>query len=138
MAKKSTDNASKATIRSRASGGSAGAISELSTAGATTNQAPPIRVAWGGVSAIPAKAAAYGLTALFDHTHASVTNAASANPGFRWNGGPVVSRPQVFSSFWGKTWSTSANAKRVDRFNLYLKDLLQSKYMNILTQYGVG
>jgi hypothetical protein len=94
-------------------------------------------VAWGGVSPIPAKAAAYGLTTVFEPPNAP-TIAAAASPSFRWHGGPVVSRPQVFSSFWGQTWSKPANKQRANRLNQYLKDLLQSKYMNILTQYGVG
>lgn len=94
------------------------------------------RVARGGVSPIPAKAAAYGLTTLVEH-HAPVL-AAAAHPNFSFHGGPVIKRPRVFSSFWGQTWSQAANKTRAERLNQYLKDLLKSKYMNILSQYGVG
>ncbi len=94
------------------------------------------RVAWGGVSPVPQKAAGYGLQSVSSRQGPSIT--AAANPQFSWHGGPIVPNPQVFSSFWGPTWTKSANQKRATRLNQYLKDLLQSKYMNILTQYGVG
>lgn len=97
---------------------------------------PAKKVAWGGVSPVPSKPAAYGLTALTERQGPVIT--AAANPNFSYHGGPVVKRPQVFSSFWGKTWSQPANKKRAERLNQYLKDLLKSKYMNILSQYGVG
>src|SRR5262245_31011790 len=121
--------------------GGAGLIARAVSAGPITANAtsyPKVkgRVAWGGVSSIPAKAAAYGLVSIFEPPGPTI--AAAANPGFRWHGGPIVSRPQVFSSFWGQTWSKPANKQRADRLNQYLKDLLKSKYMNILTQYGIG
>jgi hypothetical protein len=94
------------------------------------------RIAWGGVSPVPQKAAAYGLQSVSDLQGPIIT--AAANPQFSWHGGPIVPNPQVFSSFWGQTWTKPANQKRATRLNQYLKDLLQSKYMNILTQYGVG
>jgi hypothetical protein len=94
------------------------------------------RIAWGGVSPVPQKAAGYGLQSVSDRQGPKIT--AAANPKFSWHGGPIVANPQVFSSFWGPTWTKPANQKRATRLNQYLKDLLQSKYMNILTQYGVG
>jgi hypothetical protein len=98
--------------------------------------APSERIARGGVSPIPAKPAATGLESLIVHHGAAGT--AGAHPNFRWHGGPIVKRPQIFSSFWGTTWSKPANKARSNRLNQYLTDLLQSKYMNIMTQYGVG
>ncbi|MDT4894955.1 MAG: hypothetical protein QOH25_32 [Acidobacteriota bacterium] len=94
------------------------------------------RIARGGVSPIPAKAAAYGLTALVEQQ--GPITAAAAHPNFSFHGGPVIKRPQVFSSFWGQSWSQAANKERANRLNQYLRDLLKSKYMNILSQYGVG
>jgi hypothetical protein len=99
-------------------------------------EAPARRIVYGGVSPVPAKPAAYGLSTV--HKPAGPTITAAANPGFAWHGGPVVARPRLMSSFWGPTWSSPANKARAGRLNQYLKDLLQSKYMNILTQYGVG
>jgi hypothetical protein len=126
---------------STSQGAEAGAgESHLTAAGATSaipaGMAATERIARGGVSPIPAKAAAYGLTALVEH-HGPVITAA-ANPNFSYHGGPVVRRPQVFSSFWGPTWSQPANQARAARLNQYLTDLLKSRYMNILSQYGVG
>jgi hypothetical protein len=100
------------------------------------SSSPAEKVAWGGVSPVPSKPAAYGLTALVERQGPVVT--ASASPNFSYHGGPVVKRPQVFSTFWGPTWSQPANKARAERLNQYLKDLLKSKYMNILSQYGVG
>lgn len=94
------------------------------------------RIAWGGVSPVPQKAAGYGLQLVSNLQGPTIT--AAANPKFSWHGGPIVPNPQVFSSFWGPTWTKPANQRRATRLNQYLKDLLQSKYMNILTQYGVG
>ncbi len=104
---------------------------------AVTSSVPATeRIARGGVSPIPAKAAAYGLTALVEQR--APVAAAAAHPNFTFHGGPVIKRPQVFSSFWGQSWSQAANKKRAERLNQYLQDLLKSKYMNILSQYGVG
>lgn len=103
---------------------------------ATKYPAKTERIAWGGVSPVPQKAAGYGLQSVSDRQGPTIT--AAANPQFSWHGGPIVPNPQVFSSFWGPTWTKPANQKRATRLNQYLKDLLQSKYMNILTQYGVG
>jgi hypothetical protein len=94
------------------------------------------KIAWGGVSPVPSKPATYGLTALVERQGPVVT--AAASPNFSYHGGPVVRRPQVFSSFWGPTWSQPTSKARAERLNQYLKDLLKSKYMNILSQYGVG
>jgi hypothetical protein len=124
-------NSGAATRRTKKSTRSAG------SSGSEKYPVPTERLAWGGVSPVQGKPAAYGLQSITNR-QGPVTTAASANPNFAWHGGPVVPRPQVFSSFWGPTWAQPANQQRADRLNQYLKDLLQSKYMNILTQYGVG
>lgn len=111
-------------------------LQATSTVPVSSTAMPTERIARGGVSPIPAKAAAYGLTALVEQQGPVIT--AAAHPSFNFHGGPVVKRPQVLSSFWGATWSTPANKKRADRLNQYLTDLVKSKYMNILSQYGVG
>ena len=126
------------TAKKGARGGAAkGSVTAARATGIVpASQSTTRTVAWGGVSPVPAKPAAYGLTALFERQGPVFT--AAASPNFAWHGGPVVKRPQVFSSFWGPTWSQPANKQRAERLNQYLKDLLKSKYMNILSQYGVG
>lgn len=128
--------AKTATKKGKASAGETHRTAARATSATPASIAATERIARGGVSPIPAKAAAYGLTALVEQHGPIIT--AAANPNFFFHGGPIVKRPQVFSSFWGQTWSKSENKKRADRLNQYLKDLLKSKYMNILTQYGVG
>src|SRR2546427_10154526 len=58
---------------------------------------------------------------------------------FKYHGGPIIANPQVYTSFWGSLWGTDpqyqALAQRLNRFHV---DLLQSGFMNVLSQYGVG
>jgi hypothetical protein len=44
----------------------------------------------------------------------------------------------VYTSFWGPTWTQDATrAAYAGRLSLFFQDLLNSNYMNVLTQYGV-
>jgi hypothetical protein len=61
-----------------------------------------------------------------------------AYPGFVYNGGPVISRPVVYTSFWGALWSDAAHQTAAQRLSQFIEDLLNSTFMNILSQYGVG
>lgn len=63
---------------------------------------------------------------------------AAAHPDFVYNGGAVIRSPQVYTSFWGPLWSDQAHTARADRLNQFLQDLLNSDYMNVLSQYGAG
>ena len=56
---------------------------------------------------------------------------------FIYNGGPVINTPQVHILFVGD-WSSTANQNRLGRLTQFVSDLLSSRYMNILTQYGCG
>ena len=75
---------------------------------------------------------------------ATLKTAPAAGPGsgaiadFAYHGGPVVKCPQVYSSFWGPSWSDATHQTRATHLNQFLKDLVASKYMNVLAQYGVG
>ena len=62
---------------------------------------------------------------------------ASAN--FGYHGGPVIADPDIYITFWGPRWQTH-NRHRARRHDLvqFMKDLIRSDYVNILTQYGVG
>ena len=63
---------------------------------------------------------------------------ANAFPAFTYHGGPVIVCPQVFTSFWGPLWSDAAHQARASRLNQYHVDVLNSSFMNLLSQYGVG
>ncbi len=62
---------------------------------------------------------------------------AGSFPNFLYQGGPVVSNPEVYIVFLGD-WSSSANQTRATRLKQFVTDLLNSSYMNILSQYGCG
>jgi hypothetical protein len=69
----------------------------------------------------------------------SATAAAGQHaPDFKYNGGAVLRCPQVYAAFWVPTWSDAAHVARAKRLCQFLTDLLASKYMNVLSQYGVG
>lgn len=59
-------------------------------------------------------------------------------PNFTYHGGPVITSPQVYTSFWGALWSDHVHQARALRLNQFHRDLLASGFMNVLTQYGVG
>lgn len=59
-------------------------------------------------------------------------------PTFRYQGGAVVANPQVYVSFWGDGWTDGALKARADRLTQFMKDLIVSKFVNVLHQYGVG
>jgi hypothetical protein len=59
-------------------------------------------------------------------------------PNFTWQGGPVIATPEVHTTFWGALWSDASHQARAQRLNQYHQDLLQSDFMNVLSQYGVG
>lgn len=61
-----------------------------------------------------------------------------AFPGFVYNGGPVIASPVLSTSFWGALWSDSAHQAAAQRLNQFVQDLLNSNFMNVLSQYGVG
>jgi len=60
-----------------------------------------------------------------------------AFPNFSYHGGPVVSNAQVYAIFLGD-WTSAGDQDRATRLNQFLNDFLNSKYMNILSQYGCG
>jgi len=62
---------------------------------------------------------------------------ANPHPKFLYHGGAVVLDPQVFAIYLGD-WTNPTNQARVKRLDQYLTDLVASRYMNILSQYGCG
>ena len=56
---------------------------------------------------------------------------------FIYHGGPVINSPQVHILFVGN-WNSPPNQNRATRLIQFVSDLLSSRYMNILSQYGCG
>ena len=65
--------------------------------------------------------------------------AAPAHGDFIWNGGPVLTCPFMYATFWGPSWTNSpAGLAEAARLSQFLQDLGNSQFMNVLSQYGVG
>jgi hypothetical protein len=65
--------------------------------------------------------------------------AASAHGDFVYNGGTVITCPLIWTSFWGSLWLSDPTHKQTAaRLNQFVTDLVNSNYMNVLSQYGVG
>lgn len=91
----------------------------------------------GGVSPVPHKAATNDLETVVQPT--GPVPVAAAFPGFSYHGGPVVKFPQLYAGFWGSSWlAGAANLERAARLTQFLSDIVGSKHMNILSQYGAG
>ena len=58
-------------------------------------------------------------------------------PFFVYNGGPVVTNPQVYNIFLGD-WSAASAQTRATNLNQFISDLMNSDYMNNSAQYGCG
>jgi hypothetical protein len=56
---------------------------------------------------------------------------------FTYSGGPIINTPQVSILFVGD-WSSSADQTRATNLEQFVGDMLNSSYMNILSQYGCG
>jgi hypothetical protein len=92
---------------------------------------------YGGVSPRPNAPAASGLVSLFSPPHWTLVPA--AYPNFSYHGGPVISCPQIYASFWGDQWiSDPGHLTRAGAITQFLGDLCNSGYMNVLSQYGCG
>src|SRR5271165_5482054 len=68
--------------------------------------------------------------------HGAPGLAAPAYGDLRYRVGPIISCPVIYATFWGSRWATQkAQAARLIQF---LKDLVASPWMNIMSQYGAG
>lgn len=90
----------------------------------------------GGVSPRMNAPAARGLDILQEPS-ARAPRAATF-PDFSYHGGPVIHCPQVYTSFWGDSWLDLGHLQRAGRLSQFMQDLINSNYMNVLSQYGVG
>ncbi len=91
-----------------------------------------LKHAHGGVGAAVSQKSLRGATRLA----AAAPSAQGKYPNFVFNGGPVVSSPAVHVSFWGATWAKAA--AETSALTQFFTDLLNSGFMNVLSQYGVG
>jgi hypothetical protein len=99
--------------------------------------APTETIRYGGVSPVPYRPAARGVKAAREI--GGPVAAAAAFPNFGYNGGPVVPCAKLFSSFWGDAWLNDPDhIGRAGLLNQFLKDIVASEYMNVLSQYGAG
>jgi len=62
---------------------------------------------------------------------------AGSFPNFLYQGGPVIHNPEVYIAFVGD-WTSAANQTRATRLSQFVADLMNSSYMNILSQFGCG
>jgi len=93
-----------------------------------------MRVAYGGVSAKRHGPVVCGYESVLRAPRA----AKGAFPNFIFNGGPVIAKPNVHTSFWGASWDAAAAKPVMDRLNQFLTDLMNSEFMNVRAQYGAG
>lgn len=98
------------------------------------------RVAYGGVSPDINTGASNGREVMAEpQADAGPVNHAAAHAGFNYHGGPVVVCPLVYMAFWGSAWTANAaQFARANRLTQFTKDMIASKYMNVLSQYGSG
>jgi hypothetical protein len=113
-------------------------MSQATTTNATRTKSKTKSKTFGGVSAVVRKGALFGESTGPSELQAAAPTSA-AHSGFVYHGGPVIGCSQVYATFWGDQWLTDPTSTvRAGRLAQYLKDLLASNYMNILSQYGCG
>ncbi len=54
-----------------------------------------------------------------------------------YHGGPIIKNPRVFNLYLGN-WSSRIATEKIQILNSFMTDLVVSKYMNVLSQYGCG
>ena len=90
----------------------------------------------GGVHSIGGEPATRGLRAIGEPRKSRGPGLAAAFPGFTYQGGPVITCPNMYSTFWGSEWlSDPAHLARAARMSQFLDDIVAGGYMNILNQY---
>jgi hypothetical protein len=62
----------------------------------------------------------------------------AAHGDFVYNGGAVITCPLIYASFWGKHWGLPARQAQQARLVQFLKDMVASSWMNVMSQYGAG
>jgi len=62
---------------------------------------------------------------------------AAATPRLTYSGGPLLTRVQVYTIFWGKKWSAQPGAGMVTKINDFYKAILVSPLIDDLAEYNV-
>jgi hypothetical protein len=64
---------------------------------------------------------------------------APADAMLSYRGGPLITRPQVYSVYWGASWETSSSARTlITGLDRFFTDILISPLMVQLAEYSVG
>ena len=66
------------------------------------------------------------------------TLALAATPHLVYAGGPLLTNVQVYTVFWGKTWSAAAGAAMATKLNAFYKAILVSPLIDQLAEYNVS
>jgi len=64
--------------------------------------------------------------------------APAATPNLVYGGGPLLTKVQVFTVFWGKKWSAAPGAGMVTKLNDFYKAILVSPLIDQLAEYNVA
>lgn len=92
----------------------------------------------GGVSPQPNAPAILGAETMVEPRTPPAPTAALF-PHFSYHGGPAITCAWVYTSFWGSQWlSDLGHIARAGRLSQFHADLLQSGFVNVLSQYGAG
>lgn len=59
-------------------------------------------------------------------------------PSVTFGGGPIIPHVQVNTLLFGQEWTSGSGLQVRNALNLYLQTLVNSPYMDMLSQYGVG
>ena len=93
----------------------------------------------GGVSAKPREPALRGGGEVQGENAPQGPPGAAAVNDFTYHGGPIVSFPLMYTSFWGSLWlSDPAHTERAGFLAQFNQEILQTNFMNVVSQYGVG
>ena len=69
--------------------------------------------------------------------HPCIRDAAAPAPHLSYRNGPLLTKVEVFTIFWGKAWLESANASLLNQLNDYFDFILTSSLLDQLSEYSV-
>lgn len=69
--------------------------------------------------------------------HTAPRLAAAVTPHLSYRNGPLLTRVEVFTVFWGKAWQEAANSELAKQANDFFDFVLTSKLMDQLVEYSV-
>ncbi len=69
--------------------------------------------------------------------HPHVRDAAAPAPHLTYRNGPLLTKVEVFTVFWGKAWQDSANVALLNQLNQFFDFILTSSLLDQLAEYNV-